>query len=244
MKTQPQQTDINPDTLQRPEGNDLLSNYTYHDAGEAYLTGRLNERGFLIEEWGLDDRYNDDGLVFDNKMDLRLWEPLDGQMAPPQNAPDKLGSREANSTEYVGASEQFDLGTNSGVWELRGVADVKTKTNEDWFGVFNLRHLTHYAQWAEWYENVPVFIYFTMVDGEDKRVHAPNGLVEVPSEWDFEALADHYNRDSSFSLSYEELTDHANRCPIVGRAFTAPDRNIVVSVADEVDSPQTVGDLL
>jgi len=83
-----------------------------------------------------------------------------------------------------------------------------------------------------------------MVDGEDKRVHAPNGLVEVPSEWDFEALADHYNRDSSFSLSYEELTDHANRCPIVGRAFTAPDRNIVVSVADEVDSPQTVGDLL
>jgi hypothetical protein len=244
MNTQPQQTDIDPETLQRPEGNDIVSNYQVHDVGEAYFTGRLNERGFLVEEWGLDDRHNDEGLVFDNKMDLRLWEPLDGQVTPPQDAPDKLGSREDTTTVYSG---------DGGEWELCGVADVKTKTNEDWFGVFNLRHLTHYSQWADWYgadsgsasppaesdnstdENVPVFIYFTMVDNENKRVHAPNGLVEIPSNWDFAALADHYDRDSDFSLSYQELTDHATNCPIVGRAFTAPDRNVVVSVADEID---------
>jgi predicted ATP-dependent serine protease len=52
--------------------NSLLTNYSKHDIGEAHLTGRIKQRGFQVENWGIDQRHDDSGLIFDNKMDLRL----------------------------------------------------------------------------------------------------------------------------------------------------------------------------
>lgn len=50
MKTQPQQTDINPDTLQRPEGNDLES--LYDDEAYPHLYELYVKQGLTQQEVG------------------------------------------------------------------------------------------------------------------------------------------------------------------------------------------------
>lgn len=66
--------DLAADDLERYDWNDLVSNYEKHDIGEAYFLGRAEERGFDVEEWGIDRRHDsgEDGLVFDDKLDLKL----------------------------------------------------------------------------------------------------------------------------------------------------------------------------
>jgi len=73
---------VDPDELQREEWNSLLNNYDKHDVGEAYFTGRMHQIGLQVEHWGIDMRHDQDTLIFDDKMDLRLWEPLAGQGVP------------------------------------------------------------------------------------------------------------------------------------------------------------------
>jgi len=218
---------LDPDDLDRPDWNSLLNNYSKHDIGEAYFKGRVEQIGLHVENWGIDKRHEDDHLIFDNKMDLRLWEPMDEQEQKP--------SWPESTVPVETITEQFDIGVDTieREWQLRGVADVKTKASPSWMGKFNLRHLAHYAEWSSVYE-VPVFIYMTMVDGESETVGDEDFLTPVPSDWDWQLLVDHYDDDSFTDLSYGELKDTARECGIVHSTFRAPDGNLVVEIsADE-----------
>jgi hypothetical protein len=204
--------------------NSLLSAYSKHDIGEAYFQGRVEQTGMCVEHWGIDKRHQDDHLIFDNKMDLRLWEPQDEQEQTPTWPRD--------TREQI--VEVFDLGIGSVErrWELRGVADVKTKANEDWLGVFNLRHLSHYAEWAAEYD-VATFVYMTMVDADAEQVGQQDFFTPITTDWDWETLVAHYDSDSAIDLSYGGLKDTARECNIVGRTFRAPDGNLVIDIEDE-----------
>lgn len=69
---------IDPETLQRPEGNDLQSNYEKHDPAEELVKDTLAEHGLVAENWGIDMRDDDgEGLVFDDKMDLKVFTTTD-----------------------------------------------------------------------------------------------------------------------------------------------------------------------
>jgi hypothetical protein len=233
---------LDPDDLDRPDWNSLKSNYDKHDIGEAYFKGRVEQMGLTVEHWGIDMRNEDDSLVFDNKMDLRLWRPLDGQTTAPDAGDGFRGTEWARSTldgdhrayeiamdrDLEPASER--IGEES--WALEGVADVKTKANPDWLGVLNLRHLAHYAEHADAYD-VPVFLYFTMVDMDSETVGDENILIPVPTDWNYHAVADHFDHHADFSLSWGALKDMARECAIVDRVFRAPDGNPVVQTRDE-----------
>lgn len=234
---------LDPDDLNRPEWNSLLNNYSKHDIGEAYFKARIEQIGLHVENWGIDKRHEDENLIFDNKMDLRLWEPLDGQDDNPTRWPsDGFDSRLWNATvdtagfdippldvneETINLDNDFEMKT----WELQAVADVKTKASASWLGKFNLRHLAHYAEWADHY-GAPVFVYMTMVDTDAESVGDQDFLTEITTDWDWELMVDHYDTDHT-SLSYGELKDTARECDIVTSTFRAPDGNLVIEIADD-----------
>ena len=69
---------IKADELNRPEGNDLVSNYDKHDVGEQYIAILCESRGLRVENWGIDMRHDDgDGVIFDDKMDLKVYDGED-----------------------------------------------------------------------------------------------------------------------------------------------------------------------
>lgn len=234
---------LDPDDLNRPDWNSLLNNYSKHDIGEAYFQGRVEQIGLHVEHWGIDKRHHDDHLIFDNKMDLRLWEPIDGQERKPNSWPaddfsdEHWYAEEQRDTETDVPTVDLDSGTidldeaqNMHRWELRGIVDVKTKASRSWLGKFNLRHLAHYAEWADHFD-VPVFIYMTMVDPENKSVGDAGFLTPIPSDWEWPRLIDHYDGDERHS--YGEMKDIARTAPIVHNTFRAPDGNLVIEIADE-----------
>lgn len=203
------------DDLQREDWNSLKNNYDKHDIGEAYFTGRMDQIGLEVENWGIDMRDDDQGgLIFDDKMDLRLWEPQ-GDYGSPNIWPDSelTHHHEEATREY----------------ELCGVTDIKTKANPNWLGVFNLRHMAHYAYWADNYD-VPVFLYFTLVDMEDEMVGEENILVEVPAFDNYYDYVMHFDHDEDYSFNV--MSHIADDCDIVDRAFRAPDGNPVIALDD------------
>jgi hypothetical protein len=226
---------LDPDDLDRPDWNSLLNNYSKHDIGEAYFQGRVEQIGLHVEHWGIDKRHEDDHLIFDNKMDLRLWEPLDGQDECPDSWPspdhtDPIWTAQESIPSDVDIPRIVTEDSDMKRWELRAIADVKTKASESWLGKFNLRHLAHYAEWADHFD-VPVFIYMTMVDTESKTVGEEGFLTPIPTDWDWPHLIDHY--DGDMNHSYGDMKDFARSCPIVKRTFRAPDGNLVVNIEDE-----------
>lgn len=231
-------TDLSADDLDRPDWNSLLANYSKHDIGEAYFTGRVEQIGLQAEHWGIDKRHHDEHLIFDNAMDLRLWEPLDGQDTAPQideqlsHPTYQFDQRVVRGINPFFDNDDYEQSTTVEMesWELRAIADVKTKSSPSWLGKFNLRHLAHYAEWADTYD-VPVFIYMTMVDDEAERVGEEDFITPVPSDWDWPHLIDHY--DGDMNHSYGDMKDFARTCPIVKRTFRAPDGNLVVNIEDE-----------
>jgi len=225
-------TDIDPDSLNRPDGNSLLDNYGLHDVGEAYFTELMECTGLIVEEWGIDERHNNEGLIFDNKMDLRLWEGMDDQT----EVPPVEGIEDVVTTQW-----ELDGHVEGKEWQLRGVADVKTKSSPSWFGRFNVRHLAHYAEWADRYD-VPVFVYMTMVDGEEGVVCDDEFIVPITTDWDFQTIADNYDSDHQTDLTYGEIKDICRECDIADRVFRAPDGNLVFDITD--DQKKTVEDLL
>lgn len=204
---------LSPDDLDRPDWNSLKANYSKHDIGEAYFKGRIHQIGLEVENWGIDMRDDDQGgLIFDDKMDLRLWEPR-GDYGEPNFWP-----QSDLTHHHIEAEREYDL---------RGVVDIKTKANPNWLGVFNLRHLAHYAYWADNYD-VPVFLYFTMVDMEAERVGEENILVEVPAFDNYYDYVMHFDREEDYSFNV--MGDITDDCDIVSRAFRAPDGNPVVAL--------------
>jgi len=233
---------IDAETLEREEWNSLLNNYDKHDVGEAYFTGRAHEMGLQVEHWGIDMRHDDDGLVFDNKMDLRLWEPANEQDSPstwPSDVLDIDGVESSNtpSSWFRHTADDYETYSESASgadgqtdeWQLRAVCDVKTKANDSWMGVFNLRHYAHYAHWADAYD-VPVFVYFTPVDMDDEVVGETNALVPMTTDWNYERVSRHFDPDDPTRLDWETLKETATDSTIINRVFEAPDRNPVVAV--------------
>lgn len=224
---------LDPDDLDRPDWNDLKSNYSKHDVGEAYLIGRMHQIGLQVEHWGIDERENDDHLIFDNKMDLRLWEPM-GDHSEPLYWP-------SHESQFdVTVAPEVETATDGGIvhtheegdreWQLRGVCDVKTKANRDWLGIFNLRHLAHYAHWAEEYD-VPVFLYFTMVDMDAEKVGEENIIIPIEPFDHYYDYVRHFDHDND---DYIDVVGRISEdCPIAKRAFGAPDGNPVVVIDED-----------
>jgi hypothetical protein len=69
-----ERTDRSVDTLDRPDGNSLEENYSSHDIGERHAKALITYHGLHVENWGIDKREEDDTLIFDDKMDFRVWE--------------------------------------------------------------------------------------------------------------------------------------------------------------------------
>lgn len=70
--------DESPDDLRRPGGKDLVESYDLHDIGHAYFVALCEDRGFGVEEWGIDMRYDsgEDGLIYDDKMDFKITKSV------------------------------------------------------------------------------------------------------------------------------------------------------------------------
>ena len=220
--------------------NSLLSNYSAHDVGEAYFKGRINQLGLCAENHGIDKRHNDEELIFDNRMDLRLWEPLDGQEYPPKGGgfvPNPPLHEEPVDMELFEAAmdelESVDMADfETEVWELRALVDIKTKRSSSWMGKFNLRHLAHYAEAADNY-SVPAFLYFTVVDTDAEEVGDESFVIPINTDWPYGGVVDHYDRDCNYQLSGKELNETAQMCSSVKNTFRAPDGNMVVETTDE-----------
>jgi len=213
------------------EWNSLLNNYDKHDWGEAHLKGRIKQRGLQIEDWGIDQRHDDGGLIFDNKMDLRLWEAQNGQSF----LPDTINAGYGNTTLQQ-TYPSFSLGDDFSQfeWELKGIGDVKTKSSSSWLGKFNLRHLAHYAQHAAAYD-VPVFVYFTLIDEDNESVGEEEYIGEVPTDWNYEAVAAHFDGDE---MLYEETKEAVLESDAIYSAFKAFDGNTVIEMdPDHLQDP-------
>jgi len=218
-------TDRNVSDLHRPDGNSLQENYTLHDAGEAYFTSILQENGLHVDHWGIDKRNETNTLIYDDKMDLRVWEPNHSHTHPPNPPADYTG-------EFI-TTELYDdkVPVETLQWQLRALVDVKTKSASSWSGwkgVFNLRHLVHYAAWADHY-NAPAFVYFTAVDTDNDTVGERDFVCPI-YPWDgYGDYVEHYNRDNNYSIDTTTISDD---CPYVERTFGADDGNAVVALDD------------
>jgi hypothetical protein len=219
-------TTIDPETLNRPDGNDLASNYSLHDLGEAYFRGWVESTGLQCEHWGIDMRNDTGAAIKDDKMDLRLWEPRDGAAGTPP-IPDSFTGDLVSQECYDG-----DTVTHTKQWKLRGVVDVKTKGNMDWLCGFNVRHFADYARWADHY-NVPVVLYFTHVDTDEDEVGSPSILTPVTTDWDYERVIEHFERGNGHTLEWGELKTLVSEATIADRVSRAPDGNPVVWIAEE-----------
>ncbi len=215
---------LDPDDLLRPDWNSLKKNYDKHDISEAYLKGVLHENGYVVENYGIDMRDHDDHLIFDDKMDLRVWDG-DGTTV---NIPSSFsGSRYVE--EHVDPNDPNTIHTEE--YELRGTIDVKAKANDDWLGITNVRHLAHYAAYASSTGTVAM-IYFSMVDPDAREVGEQDMFVEVPTDWGWAPVVDHY--DESISLSGSGIADRVLESDSISRVFRAPDQNMVAAFDDSV----------
>jgi hypothetical protein len=126
-------------------------------------------------------------------------------------------------------------GFNELEWELRAIGDVKTKSSSSWLGKFNLRHLAHYAEHAAAYD-VPVFVYFTLIDTDNDSVAEEEYIGEVPTDWDYEAVAGHF--DDGPEMLYEETKEAVLASDAIYSAFKAFDGNTVIEMdPDHLQDP-------
>lgn len=66
-----------PESLNRPEWNGLERNYELHDIGEAFVRRHLEHIDLEPVAWGIDMREEDEDLIFDDRMDLKVHEDHD-----------------------------------------------------------------------------------------------------------------------------------------------------------------------
>ena len=204
-----QRTDRDPDTLNRPEGNDLESNYEVHDIGQAHVKTHCEHMGFVVEEWGIDKRHESDSLIYDDKMDLKIHEHDQGDLP-------------ASGVDI----ERANL-------NLVAFLEVKTKRNEDWFGVINRRHLRKYLTQAH-KSDVPAVIYMSLVDDTDENEGQASIVRDtfIPIQrWDeltkvMDGEYDYYPPEAADQFLIEQVDDY----PLVESTWRAPDGNQVVTL--------------
>lgn len=209
--------------LDRPEGNDLESNYDVHDVGEIHLKQHLEHMGFVAENWGIDRRHDDDGLLFDDKMDLKVY---DAGESPVVDASELLETVDYDSQDESG--RQVSEGDVVDEDDLTGIIEIKTKRNEDWFGVINRRHFRKYLVHAHEFD-VPTFVYMSLVD-EERNTITRDTFVPI-QQWD-ELTAvrndeyDYYTSDDVDTFLVEQVDNH----PQIESTWRAPDGNQVVTL--------------
>lgn len=216
---------LDPSDLDRPDWNDLESNYQKHDIGQAYFVGRMEDHDLDVEHWGIDQRENDDELIYDDTMDLRLWEPQHqfetAESWPTTDSDDPLMAD--------GGAVHTHREAHIHEWELRGICDVKTKSSKDWMGIFNLRHLAKYTYWADVYD-VPTFLFFTTVDMENETIGEQSFVTPIET-WDYyDEYLKHYDRETDYFIDTTEIVDD---CHYVERTFGANDNNAVVVIDED-----------
>ena len=197
--TKPAQT---VDDLQRPEWNGLEENYDVHDIGEAHIRRKCEHVGLRAESWGIDKRHASGELIYDDKMDLKVfgWEDDSPAPTPP--------------------SEEEGV--------LAGVIEIKTKRNEDWFGTINRRHWKKYVRHVHQLD-VPAYVYMSLVDDEKEAVVRDTFIPVQP--WDelqrvLEGEYDFYPPRSADQFLDEQIDTH----PQVEATWRAPDGNLVVDL--------------
>ena len=115
---------------------------------------------------------------------------------------------------------------------LCGLLEIKSKRNEDWFGIINRSHFATYLERTHEI-GVPAYIYMCLVD-DDKETILRDTLIPI-QEWDEYADVkagefDYYGADEADKY----LRENVERHPQVERAFQAPDGSIVIQL--DVDS--------
>lgn len=212
MHRNPSQTT---DDIDRPHSGTLKENYSLHDIAQDRVVTMLTEAGYDVELWGIDMRDDDgeDGLIYDNKMDLRVW------------------TTEGETGEVY---ESIDSDGRS----LVGITEVKSKRSPSWFGVFNLRHYGHYVEWVH-STDVPVFIYMTYLEERETAVEDDSTSVgyEVSKEGflPLEPFVEY--REAQQKDNWDAKEDVLHDPPIeadqVDSVYQAPDGQPVVSFNDE-----------
>lgn len=107
-----------PDDLDRPDGNDLESNYELHDCGEAAFHQRVDESIFEAEPWGIDRRDDggEDGIIYDDKLDFKVFGP-DGNLVglvdvKTKSSPKYMGTyNERHYVKYHEKAKEHDVPT-------------------------------------------------------------------------------------------------------------------------------------
>lgn len=222
--------------LNRPEGNDLVSNYEVHDTGEAHIRQHLRHHGLVPIQWGIDKRHDDDGLIFDDGMDLKVYTPKRSDTSYESEVDSEVYTHPSSDQSPVTEDEpETD--------ELCALTEIKTKTSESWFGVINRRHLRKYLHHSHHYD-VPAFIYMALVDDSGEQDSIIRDTFIPLQQW--EEYQDVLDGEYPF---YEPegadqfLRDEVSRHPQVERTFRAPDGNQVVKLDLEtgIDWPEYTG---
>lgn len=110
-----------PSDLNRPEGNDLQSNYSLHDVGEERTVGLIEATGLRTEAWGIDKRDDDgEGIIYDDAMDIKVFddETLVGLVdVKTKSGPKYMGMfNERHYVKYHGHSDEFDVPAYVAFW--------------------------------------------------------------------------------------------------------------------------------
>lgn len=122
--------DKTPEDLDRPEGNDLQSNYQMHDTGEAELVRRCNDLGLVVDDWGIDMRHDDgeDGVIYDDKMDFKIFDES-GNLVALVDVKTKSSARwmgrfnERHYTHYYQHASDFEVPTFVVMFQVDSTTD-------------------------------------------------------------------------------------------------------------------------
>jgi len=138
--------------------------------------------------------------------------------------------------EKVLYDDKLDLRLRDEDGDLAGLAEIKTKTNEDWFGIINRRHYRKYVEKA--YEiGVPTYIWMGYVEEDpddfDQPVVQRQACIEIEPWEEFVDVMEGNHPHFDAGAADEYLKRNALKSPIVDYAFRAPDGNVVVEFDEE-----------
>lgn len=116
-------TSTEPEHLNRPEGNDLVSNYETHDSVEDLFRAQCRLNGLTVEQFGIDKRHDDgDGIIYDDKPDLAIYDgdELVGYVdVKSKTGPSFMGRfNERHYRHYLGRAQADDVPVYVAMYQL------------------------------------------------------------------------------------------------------------------------------
>jgi len=141
-------------SVQAVRDRSLVEAYEPHDFAQELLEDRLERHGFTVEQHGDDARHADE-ILYGDGPDLAVYR------LAPNVKPNECG---LGSTFINTNTGRFVSSDNA--YELVAYIEVKSKEHEKWYGRCNRRHFNEYVNFAAEVD-VPVFIWFALVDADD-----------------------------------------------------------------------------